>query len=82
MSDIHRDAIIETVKKSINKIFEALEKLDSETVLAHYHNHPDFRFSGLIFGQVMNLTYEEFTTAMKGAYETMVEQKMIRESQV
>ena len=81
MSEIDRDVIIETVKKSINKIFEALEKLDSETVLAHYHNHPDFRFNGLIFGQVMNLTYDEFTTAMRGAYEAMVEQKVIRETE-
>ena len=81
MSDIDRDAIIEAVKKPINAIFEALEKLDVETVLSHYHNHPDFRFSGLIFGQAMNLNYEEFTTAMRGAYGSMLEQKMIRETE-
>jgi hypothetical protein len=81
MSDINRDAIIEAVKKPINTVFEALEKLDAETVLSHYHNHPDFRFSGLIFGQAMNLNYEEFETALKGAYGTMVEQKMIRETE-
>ncbi len=81
MSDINRDEIIEALKKSINSIFSALEKLDSETVLSHYHNHPDFRFTGLIFGQVLNLNYDEFTMAMKGAYETMIEQKMIRETE-
>ena len=81
MSNINSDVILEDVKKSINRVFEALEKLDSETVLSHYHNHPDFRFSGLIFGQTMNLTYNELSTAMKGAYETMVEQRMIRETE-
>ncbi len=81
MSEIDRDSIIEAVKKTVNKIFESLEKLDSEVVLANYHNHADFRFVGLIFGQTLNLNYDEFTMAMKGAYETMKEQKMIRETE-
>ncbi|OLS31940.1 MAG: hypothetical protein HeimAB125_13840 [Candidatus Heimdallarchaeota archaeon AB_125] len=52
MSNINSDVILEDVKKSINRVFEALEKLDSETVLSHYHNHPDFRFSGLILDKL------------------------------
>ena len=81
MSEINRDAIIEDVRKTVNRIFEASEKLDSEDVLAHYHNHADFRFSGLILGQAFNLNYDEFTIALKGVYETMVEQKVIRETE-
>ncbi len=81
MSKINRDAIIEDVRKPVNRIFEALEKLDADTLLENYHNHADFRFVALIFGQIFNLTYEEFSMAMKGTYETMKEQKMIRETE-
>lgn len=81
MSEINRDAIIEAVKKPVNRIFEALEKLDADTLLENYHNHADFRFVALVFGQIVTLTYEEFSMAMKGAYETMKEQKMIRETE-
>ena len=81
MSEINRDAIIEDIRKSVNRAFEASEKLDADTVLELYHNHADFRFSGLLFGQTFNLTYDEFTIAMKGAYETMKEQKVIRETE-
>lgn len=81
MTEIDRDSIIEAVKKPINEIFRALELLDAETVLSHYHDHADFRFTGLIFGQIMNLTFDEFSMAMKGAYEAMKEQRMIRETE-
>ena len=81
MTEIDRDAIIEAVKKPINIIFKSVEVLDADTLLSHYHKHPDFRFTALIFGQQFNLTYDEYTMAMKGAYETMTEQKFIRETE-
>ncbi|MCG3261005.1 MAG: nuclear transport factor 2 family protein [Candidatus Heimdallarchaeota archaeon] len=81
MTEINRDAIIEVVKNKINRAFEAGEKLDSEAVLAHYHNHADFRFVALVFGQEFNLNYDEFTITLKGVYETMKEQKVIRETE-
>jgi len=81
MPEINRDAIIEAVKKPVNRIFEALEKLDADTLLENYHNHAEFRSVALVFGQIVNLTYEEFSMAMKGAYETVKKQKMIRETE-
>ena len=81
MSEIDRDSIIEAVKKPINRIFEALENLDAEALLENYHMHEEFRFIGLIFGQIVNLLYDEFVIAIKSAYQSMKEQKFIRETE-
>jgi len=81
MTEIDHDSIIEAVKKKVNRAFEAFEKLDADTLLENYHNHADLRFIGLIFGEIFNLTYGEFTKVIKGGFGTRKAQKFIRETE-
>jgi len=81
MSEINRDAIIEVVKNKVNRAFEAFEKLDTDTLLENYHNHVDFRFVALVFGQIFNLTYDEFAMTIKSGFKTRKAQKFIRETE-
>ena len=81
MTEIDRDSIIEAVKKKADRAFEAFGKLDADTLLKNYHDHADFRFIGLIFGQIFNLTHSEFTKVIKSGFGTRKAQKFIREKE-
>ena len=81
MSELNKNEIVEAVKQPLKRIFEAMEKLDAKAIVKEYHNHEDFKFLGLILGELYNLNYAEFVQATEGAYDAVKEQKLTRETE-
>ena len=81
MAEIDREEIVEVVKKRADRAFKAFEKRDADALLDNYHNHVDFRFVGVIFGEIVNLTYDEFAKDVRRGFEGSRAQKFIREAE-